>query len=262
MRVLLPLLLLLVSVPTWAQRQFDIEVIIFERDVNPEQINESWPNQLPAIAMDKVGEFDDQSYLETKGVTMLPASDYQLQAQEQALDEHAGFTVLFHKAWRQGDEGKLAAPVFHIRAGKDYSDKYNPNGSEKVASQTTTLETDGIKEVTVDKPLYELDGKLQVYVQHYLYAETTLDLKKPAVRDLHFQEAQTDSATDGEPEDKDSIVQIGHLEDISPTVTEEKFLKSYRMEQVRRIRSGETHYLDNPLLGMIIQIRRVPQAQE
>ncbi|NMU76239.1 hypothetical protein HKB17_03900, partial [Vibrio parahaemolyticus] len=34
-------------------------------------------------------------------------------------------------------------------------------------------------------------------------------------------------------------------------------LKSYRMDQKRRMRSSETHYLDNPLMGMIIQVRRV-----
>ncbi len=41
----------------------------------------------------------------------------------------------------------------------------------------TAGSADGFKEETIDKPLYELDGKLQIYVQHYLYAETTLDLK-------------------------------------------------------------------------------------
>ncbi|MBO0181007.1 CsiV family protein, partial [Vibrio parahaemolyticus] len=30
-----------------------------------------------------------------------------------------------------------------------------------------------------------------------------------------------------------------------------------RMDQKRRMRSSETHYLDNPLMGMIIQVRRV-----
>ncbi|QSA20002.1 hypothetical protein JV197_08680, partial [Vibrio furnissii] len=47
------------------------------------------------------------------------------------------------------------------------------------------------------------------------------------------------------------------LESVSPTVDVESFLKSYRMDQKRRMRSGETHYLDHPLMGMIIQVRRV-----
>ncbi|MDF4825758.1 CsiV family protein, partial [Vibrio parahaemolyticus] len=37
----------------------------------------------------------------------------------------------------------------------------------------------------------------------------------------------------------------------------QSFLKSYRLDQKRRMRSGETHYLDHPLMGMIIQVRRV-----
>ncbi|MEZ9563487.1 CsiV family protein, partial [Vibrio splendidus] len=44
MKRLIPLLLLFVSLPSLAQRQFDIEVIIFKRAVDAEKVNESWPN--------------------------------------------------------------------------------------------------------------------------------------------------------------------------------------------------------------------------
>jgi hypothetical protein len=49
------------------------------------------------------------------------------------------------------------------------------------------------------------------------------------------------------------------MEDVTPTVRTGEFLKSYRLDQKRRMRSTETHYLDHPLLGMIIQVRRVNQ---
>lgn len=186
---------------------------------------------------------------------MLPYSEYELNGEKEKLRKHAGFEVLMHTAWRQGDEGRNAAPVFHIQAGKDYSQSFNADGSEKSAVVTTSAE--GIKEETIDKPLYELDGKLQIYVQHYLYAEATLDLKAPSVREVTLQEQQIelDSPVSG----GDSTVQVGNLTEISPTVKVEEFLKSYRMDQKRRMRSTETHYLDHPLLGMIIQVRRVAQ---
>ena len=254
MKRLIPLLLLFVSLPSLAQRQFDIEVIIFKRAVDAEKVNESWPNTQPKISLERVGSFQDTQYRASKGVKMLPYSEYKLTPQKDKLKQHAGFEVLMHTAWRQGDQGKSSAPVFHIQAGKDFSKQFNADGSEKGA---VTASTDGFQEETIDKPLYELDGKLQIYVQHYLYAETTLDLKAPSVREVKLQEQQIelDSPVSG----AESNVQVGNLTEISPTVEVEEFLKSYRMEQKRRMRSTETHYLDHPLLGMVIQVRRVAQ---
>ena len=267
MKTLIPLLLLLVSVPTWAKRQFDIEVILFKRSVDPAQVNESWPNNLPPVSLKRAGSFADASYLQKKGVTLLPKSAYQLDQQANTLREHAGYTVLLHTAWRQGDEGSQQAPIFHIQAGKDYSDQFRANGHEITnepesdTSQDTTSPQDqaglgdGVQEQNVSKPIPELDGTLQVYVQHYLYVQTELDLKEPTTQQVGLKDRPLDLEMG--PEDTDSDVQLGHLEAVSPTKTVETFLKPYRMDQKRRMRSGETHYLDHPLMGMIIQVRKV-----
>lgn len=256
MKKLIPLLLLMVSMPSLAQRQFDIEVIIFKRAVDAEQVNESWPNTLPEINMEKVGSFQDAEYREKKNVKMLPYSEYHLTEQKESLQKHAGFKVLLHTAWRQGDEGKASAPVFHIQGGKNYSSKFNADGSEKVEI-TDNVPADSISEETIDAPLYELDGKLQIYVQHYLYAETTLDLKAPSVREITLQDQTIE--LDSPVSDAESTVQIGNLTEVSPTIEVQEFLKSYRMDQKRRMRSTETHYLDHPLLGIVVQVRRVAQ---
>lgn len=258
MKKLIPLLLLFVSLPTLAQRQFDIEVIIFKRAVDAEKQTESWPNSLPQITMDRVGSFSDAAYRSKKGVMMLPYSDYALNDQAQSLKKHAGFTVLMHTAWRQGDQGRYSAPVFHIQAGKDFSTTYRPDGSE-IGSKSNEVVMEGITEESIAKPLYELDGKLQIYVEHYLYADATIDLKSPSVRDVTMETKRIDLDSDSVNNVEDSTVQVGNLEDVTPTVEVERFLKSYRMEQKRRMRSTETHYLDHPLMGMIIQVRRVAQ---
>ncbi len=254
MRILIPLLLLCVSMPSWAARQFDIEVIIFKRAVDAESTSESWPNELPKIEMSNVGSLDSESYRRSKGVTLLPRSSFRLNAQESALNNHAGFKVLKHVAWRQGDRGKASAPIFRIVGGRDFSGSYNADGSP--IGSSSSLTNDGYSEENVSGPLYELDGKLQIYVQHYLFAETTIDLREPSVREIHIESQPSDQLTN-ELGEVDGNVQVGNLAEVSPTVTEEKFLKSFRMDQKRRMRSSETHYLDNPLMGMIIQVRRV-----
>ncbi len=258
MKNLIPLLLLLVSMPSLAERQFDIEVIIFKRAVDAEKISESWPDTLPEINVERAGSFADAGYRQSKGVKMLAYSDYQLNDQVQELKKHAGFDVLLHTAWRQGDQGRSAAPIFHIQAGKDYSREFQSDGSVRGARvQQTSI--DGVTEQTIAKPLYELDGTLQIYVQHYLYAEAMMDLKQPSVREVLIQDEPIEfTATE---ENTETNVQAGNLAPVSPTVEVEQFLKSYRIDQKRRMRSNETHYLDHPLMGMVIQVRRVEEQQ-
>ncbi|WP_029842059.1 peptidoglycan binding protein CsiV, partial [Vibrio parahaemolyticus] len=197
---------------------------------------------------------DSEAYRRSKGVTLLPRSSFRLNAQEAALNNHAGFKVLKHVAWRQGDRGKASAPIFRIVGGRDFSGSYNADGSP--INGNNSYSSDGYNEETINGPLYELDGKFQIYVQHYLFAETTLDLREPSIREVRFESKSTDQLND-ELGDVDGNVQVGNLAEISPTVTEETFLKSYRLDQKRRMKSSETHYLDNPLMGMIIQVRRV-----
>ncbi|GMQ47073.1 peptidoglycan binding protein CsiV [Vibrio sp. 10N] len=270
MKKLIPLLLLLVSMPSLAQRQFDIEVIVFKRAVNPEKVNESWPNEMPEIDFSRAGSLNDASYRASKNVTVLPTASFQLNEEANKLKNHAGYTVLLHKAWRQGDNGKGSAPVFHLRAGKDYSTEFYSDGTEKGRLSNTTSPVEGVTEQAIDKPLYELDGKLQIYVQHYLYAEAQLDLKSPSTKDVIIEaplteapEAVVDVSDDATAEtgldapQQDSNVIAGNLEAIEPQRETLTFLKDYRLDQKRRMRSSETHYLDHPLMGMIIQVRRV-----
>ncbi|MGC9403441.1 peptidoglycan binding protein CsiV [Vibrio genomosp. F10 str. 9ZC157] len=272
MKKLIPLLLFLVSMPTLAERQFDIEVIIFKRAVDAEKTSESWPVSLPELDLSRAGKFSDSEFRDIKKVSMLPYGEYHLTDQVQSLKKHAGFDVLLHKAWRQGDQGRGSAPVFHIQAGSDYATSFNPDGSEKIAfSEVSPVE--GVIEESFDRPLYELEGKLQIYVQHYLYAETQLDLKSPSIRKVAFEETQLDDDFDvqqleqNQPESGlvisdtgKATVLAGNMENVSPTITTEQYLKSYRMDQKRRMRSTETHYLDHPLLGIVIQVRRVEKG--
>lgn len=255
MNKLVSLLLFIVTLPSFAaERQFDIELIVFKRSVDPNQLSESWPNVLPPIDFTNLGTFEDSEYRQRKNVSLRSYEEFQLVDQVEKLKKHAGYQVMLHKTWRQGDEGSASAPKFRIRAGKDYSQLYNPDGSEKIAFTDTS---DGsIQEQTIDKPLYELEGELQVYVQHYLFLETTLDLKAPGVRQIILEDKEIELTET----DSDNNVQFGDMAEVSPTVQEERFLKSYRMEQKRRMRSSETHYLDHPLMGIIIQVRRVPQS--
>ncbi|MGF1790915.1 peptidoglycan binding protein CsiV [Photobacterium profundum] len=294
MKKLIYLLLLAVSWPSFAARQFDVEVILFKRNINPEQVNESWPEQLKQVDMQGALSLEDTAALKAKGVTILPSSQYALDAQYNKLKKHAGFTPLAHIAWRQGDQNQANAPKLYITAGRDFSEQFLPDGrSKKDVEQPTNAisidsdsNNDGIT-ITADNStsllsnsnnnadtrsdsLYQLNGMLQVYVQHYLFLDANLDLREPSRREVimtkpllesivneqNAMNVDTDTATENGI-DVNSNVQIGHLQEVKKNIKVEEFLKPYRLSQQRRMRSGEIHYLDNPLLGVIIQVRRV-----
>ncbi|CAH0533790.1 hypothetical protein VST7929_01665 [Vibrio stylophorae] len=240
MKKLVFLLMVMVSFPTMA-RQFDIEVIIFKRNVAPETINESWPDKLPAIDYT-----DTKVYADFTGVRKLPSSSYRLKRQYEALQNHAGFTPLFHAAWRQGDWSSRRAPVFHIQAGQNFASQFNPDG--------TPIEPGQVVSTT---PLYELEGTLQVYVQHYLFTKVNLDLRKPGQREVVIGadiEQPVEAVEDGT--ESDAVV-VGQLQQIEKQVEVESFLKTFRMQQLRKMGSGEIHYLDHPLMGMLIYVRKL-----
>lgn len=293
MKKLIYLLLLTVSMPSFA-RQFDIEVIIFKRDLNPETMMEQWPKILDPINLDRAISYRDNQMMVRNHANLLPRSEYQLTAQYEKLKKHAAFKPMIHVAWRQGDQGRSTAPIFHIVAGRDFSEKYLADGRSK--AEVAREQTEAIIEITpnntpstinsplndeidfdeksADAPLYELNGRLQVYVQHYLFIETQLDIKKPGQRKI-MVEAEPIEITQPEPissaasttvdpfsnllNTPQNGVQIGHLEEIKPIFKIEQYLNTYRMSQKRKMRSSETHYLDHPLLGIIIQVRKVAQ---
>ncbi|KLV04852.1 hypothetical protein ABT56_13715 [Photobacterium aquae] len=275
MKNLIYLLLLVVSLPSFAARQFDIEVILFKRNIAPEQVNESWPDQQAAIDTSSAIDFGDTARLKARGIRPMSPSRFRLNNQYNKLKGHAGFTPLAHFGWRQGDLSKAAAPRIHITAGKDFSAQFLADGipaasaaSEALpASNTSTdgliITTDnsaatdlnaGIDSQSTGGPLYELDGTIKVYVQHYLFTEANLELREPSRREVVVG-ADIDSTLD--PLATEGNVQVGHLQEVKKQVDVEEFLKGYQFNQQRKMRSGETHYLDHPLMGMIIQIRKI-----
>lgn len=275
MKKLIYLLLLAVSWPSLAARQFDIEVILFKRNIDPAQTGEAWPDQPQPLNLKGTISFGDSARLAARGISVMPPGQYQLTAQYNKLKNHAGFRPLAHFGWRQGDLSKAAAPKFYLTAGRDFSDQYLPDGSAKnalanrQAGEAQSAEANGIPVTSAqadaaaqssfaaepDAPLYELEGRIRVYVQHYLFTEANLDLREPSRREIIVGTEPLD--LENELLNEESNVQVGHLQKVEKKVEVEEFLKSYRFEQQRKMRSGETHYFDHPLMGMVVQIRRV-----
>ncbi|SFR37862.1 Peptidoglycan-binding protein, CsiV [Pseudidiomarina maritima] len=90
------------------------------------------------------------------------------------------------------------------------------------------------------EPVWELDGTLHIYlVGNYLHIDSDLELRSPQQVQFNQRElaAQVEQA-------------------LQTNRSNSRFLRSYRLDQLRRVISHETHYFDHPNLGLVVQIRR------
>lgn len=92
----------------------------------------------------------------------------------------------------------------------------------------------------LQQAVWELDGLLHIYlVGNYLHIDTDLELRVP--QQVRFNQRELTG-------------QIEHA--LQTDQVTSQFLRSYRLNQLRRVISHETHYFDHPKLGLVVQIRR------
>jgi len=216
-----------------------------------------------------------------------PASDLQLSEQVQALKQHANYKLLMHSAWRMPPTIKRRAIPIRIFAGQNYQTRFNPDGSpiltpieevqEAVIVNDIETNTDTAAVLMTDEdeltPLWQLDGELLIYLDHYLYAETKMYIRQETTREVPVSDVTSDYSTDQQSKEQ-SLLSLSSLaldvkianplvESISELdseaeieMQEQAFLQSYPMKQLRVIRSSEIHYFDHPKFGMLMQIRK------
>ncbi|MGL4937242.1 peptidoglycan binding protein CsiV [Shewanella sp.] len=177
---------------------------------------------------------------------LLPSSRGQFASIISSLSRERGNRSLLHMTWQQSIRSKNAAKPIRLFAGKDFAGSYHFDG-RKITSpathppQTLTAESGAntVQLTATPSPVWELDGTLNIYLNHYLYIETALTLRQEG-RKLMAQ-----------------------YEDEAGAVTAPKVMTPYLMaialEQNRRLKSDEIHYLDHPQMGMVIQIRKMSQ---
>ena len=161
------------------------------------------------------------------------------------LSRERGNKSLMHMTWQQAMQPRHRAKPVRVFSGKDYSPRFKLNG-QSTLSQTTQSDVPdfdflgGSFTVAEHKPVWKLDGTINIYLDHYLYVETALNLREEGTKILDVMRESTRY--------NPSTVNLS-----SP------FLYSFPMKQNRRVRSDEIHYFDHPRMGMILQIRKMQQ---
>lgn len=237
-RLLLSLCCALLAPALLAQpepRWFSIEVIVFEQYMNPGYA-ENWTDRPELGFPEDLVRFPSESRNNSQPdlFNELPF-DAHLEKAKKKIQRARDQRVLFSRRWEQGLLDKENAPFIYIRGG----------------------EREG--------PHRELEGSLQISVERYLHVKTKFWLTRfQSAESLASNTFETEIAT----EEDDSDLLLDELEpftlpnppfrsttDLGPTTPIEKV---FLFDQERRLRSKETHYLDHPLLGMLIRIEPLP----
>ncbi len=116
--------------------------------------------------------------------------------------------------------------------------------------------------------VYELDGTVKVVLSRFLHIYTDLLLLKPvhidypppATKAVSLTENESDnSKQQATTEEKSAETYRIALADPDETFTT---LHGFNIKEHRRMRSGELHHIDHPLLGIIIKISPIENPSE
>jgi len=215
---------------------------------------------------------------------LLDNSHLQLIEQRQTLEDHTLFTPLMHVAWRMPVQNQKQALPIHLFAGQNYALDIFKSEIEEQKKRETTLITQKTTQDNVNEQnnntqqesdkldvlaslqkqktmqdLYEIDGNLLIYVERYLFVDGQLIVRTETKKEKSAMPQAVLANTISENDTPQAAVEVIAQESIfnqyETAVTETLF------DQKRRLRSEEIHYLDHPLFGIIIQIRKIPAKE-
>lgn len=182
---------------------------------------------------------------------LLTAEQLQFNDALNQLSRKPGYEVLLHTGWQMPVYGRREAQPFSLYGGKNFGDRFRLDGHPRVAeddllSQLSLL-TRFAPVSNGPEPVWQLNGWIKIYLEHYLFIETRLDLREQGERVWTVESLERNpNALDGE---------VVEMEEREP------FLMTIPLDQNRRVRSREIHYFDHPKMGLIVQIRRMDQPQ-
>jgi hypothetical protein len=229
--------------PAFAEdvRYYDFEIIIFESVDHENKISEVWKNDVvidPPETFVTLGqpypgpmpkEFNPKFTFK-----LLPQNAYRLSEEAKLIEADNNYRILLHTAWRQPGMSEETALPIHLH--KEFS--------VTTPSQTTAIAT------TPDMPAVNLpapretttitrsilDGYLKIILSRYLHAEFNLVYKTG----LPYNPVTSTIKPEATDEETDTTQTAGPV------------IVSYHLQQSRKMRSKEIHYIDHPVIGVVI----------
>ena len=256
MKALISILLLLVANNSFAEdmRYYDIEVIVIENFTEEAKAAENWPLQVNIALPENIVELgqpvlsewlpQDKEIDLKSSYIVLSADKYQLTDAVEKISESKKQRVIFHTAWRQpGLDKHLSLPIHFTHEvaplpvmENEQNEQPLVNGEEQDSEVNSSQITEPLPSI--------LEGVLRVTLSRYLHLEAELTFKNELPERVNSDNPF--SILDSEKE-RSEVKKQGVIH-----------LKQKR----RRIRSNELHYIDHPVLGILINITQYILPEE
>ena len=233
-------------------RYYDVEVIVIENLTQEAKNAENWPLQVNLSHPEKTVELGKPVLSEwlpeevdlKSSYKLLSPANYHLTDEVAKIAESKTQRIIFHTAWRQpGLDKNLALPIYfkHNVAvppviENEENDRLFNSAIEQESEVSTELKAEPMPSV--------LEGVLRVTLSRYLHFEAELTFKNKIPKLVSSDNPF--SILDNENE-RSELKKQGVIH-----------LKQNR----RRIRSNELHYVDHPVLGILINITQYEIPEE
>lgn len=256
MKALISVFFLLVANSSFAEdmRYYDVEVIVIENLSEKAKSSENWPLQVNLLQAEKtvqlgepvLGEWlpQDQEIDLNLSYKVLGSKGLLLSEEVEKISESKTQRVIFHTAWRQpGLDKNQSLPIYF-----KHEIATPPIIEEEVSENVLNSGIEQDSEVTaIQKQAPSpsiLEGILRVTLSRYLHLEAELILKNKI------------------PEIIKSDNPFSVLDNVEERSEVEKQGVIHLKQKRRRIRSNELHYIDHPVLGILIRITRYEKPED
>ena len=220
-------------------RWYRVEIVIFEnRDLSDARA-ELWPADPGQPDMALVQSLNNPP----AGMSVTYTNQLELGGAKQQLARSGRYDPIMHFAWtQQGLDQRHSIPL-RIQGGVVYPALPKPSLPEASPMRPQTPVVVGTNPVgatsfaippsepVIPKVLHQLDGTLTLVLGRYLHLYTDLI-------DRRLLSANALTFSDGVP----------------PTYDNGQALVSFRVRQHRKMRSKELHYIDHPVLGILVKV--------
>ena len=229
---LLALTLTFSSYTASAASWYKVEVVIFSNQDSDALQEEHWPviEEIPspanAIAL-------KSSNAEGSAYKRLGGGSLSLHGVKNRLKNSGQYKVMYHAGWMQ--------PVYHTQKPRPI----RITGGE-----------------ILDNGMYELDGHIAIGRGTYLHFRPNLFLSRRLTSDesntLNAKRSSGDETINTEAESLITMQTTSSAANVTntlfPSIPE---ILTINMDQARRMKSKELHYIDHPLMGILVEIKPV-----
>jgi hypothetical protein len=225
-------------------RWYDVEVILFAQTSQDYRDSEHWPVDYTLPKLEGSRELLSSTTASRNGEPVafrrLTSAELGMRADADRVKRASDLELLAHFGWRQPGLAEDQAIPVHI--------------SNKLLEPSFAEKTDGMQ---------RLDGTLTLILSRYLHMKADLLFREP----LEDSAAGYLSGTDNAATDPTATQVEGNTDNFAfanePT-QELPHYRVYRLQDSVRMRSDETHYMDHPVFGVVVQVRpyELPQKDD